>query len=215
MQQGNPILLSTAFFAPVYYYHCISNAGKVFIEKHENFVKQTYRNRCMILAANGALNLTVPVENGRSPGLKITCTRIANYQPWQRNHWRTIVSAYKNSPYFDFFADDIEHFFVRKYDFLFDYNLEIMHAVLSLLDINAEIAFTAEFEQMPPSTLNLREKISPKTDLQSVDPNYAPTPYTQVFEDKFPFVPNLSILDLLFCEGPQAKTILAANPTQG
>ena len=211
MQQGGSVLLSTAFFAPVYYFHYILQAGEIFIEKHENFIKQTYRNRCVIEAANGALTLTVPVENGRSSGVKITDTRIANHLPWQRNHWRSLQSAYGNSPFFDFIADDIEPFFSRKYDFLFDYNCEITRTLLSLLDIKKDFGFTEAFEQMLPHTCNLREKISPKIKIEDIEPDYVPVVYTQVFEDKFPFIPNLSILDLLFCTGPEAKTILAGS----
>lgn len=202
------ILLSTAFFGPVYYFRSVIKADRIFIEKHEHFIKQTYRNRCIILAANGPLALVVPVEHGRRPGQKITEIRIAYHTPWQRNHWRSISSAYHNSPYFDYYADELKHFFEKKFTFLFDYNLEITQTVSELISANFNMNYTSVFEQVDEPFVNLREQISPKKNIETIDPVYEAFPYTQVFEDKFQFVPNLSILDLLFCTGPEALQYL-------
>jgi hypothetical protein len=202
--QISSVLLSTAFFGPVYYFRSAILANRIFIEKHEHFIKQTYRNRCIILAANGPLALVVPVEHGRRPGQKITDIRIAYHTPWQRNHWRSISSAYRNSPYFDFYSDELLHFFEKKYTFLFDYNVEITKTVTELIGANINLNYTPGFEQIEKSVVNFREQISPKIILDSFDPEYKAIPYTQVFEDKFQFVPNLSILDLLFCTGPES-----------
>jgi hypothetical protein len=202
--QISSVLLSTAFFGPVYYFRSAILANRIFIEKHEHFIKQTYRNRCIILAANGPLALVVPVEHGRRPGQKITDIRIAYHTPWQRNHWRSISSAYRNSPYFDYYADELLHFFEKKYTFLFDYNVEITKTVTELIGANINLNYTPGFEQIEKSVVNFREQISPKIILDSFDPEYKAIPYTQVFEDKFQFVPNLSILDLLFCTGPES-----------
>jgi hypothetical protein len=202
--QISSVLLSTAFFGPVYYFRSAILANRIFIEKHEHFIKQTYRNRCIILAANGPLALVVPVEHGRRPGQMITDIRIAYHTPWQRNHWRSISSAYRNSPYFDYYADELLHFFEKKYTFLFDYNVEITKTVTELIGANINLNYTPGFEQIEKSVVNFREQISPKINLESFDPEYKAIPYTQVFEDKFQFVPNLSILDLLFCTGPES-----------
>jgi hypothetical protein len=202
--QISSVLLSTAFFGPVYYFRSAILANRIFIEKHEHFIKQTYRNRCIILAANGPLALVVPVEKGRRPGQMITDIRIAYHTPWQRNHWRSISSAYRNSPYFDYYADELLHFFEKKYTFLFDYNMEITKTVTELIGANINLNYTPGFEQIEKSVVNFREQISPKIILESFDPEYKAIPYTQVFEDKFQFVPNLSILDLLFCTGPES-----------
>jgi hypothetical protein len=202
--QISSVLLSTAFFGPVYYFRSAILANRIFIEKHEHFIKQTYRNRCIILAANGPLALVVPVEKGRRPGQMITDIRIAYHTPWQRNHWRSISSAYRNSPYFDYYADELLHFFEKKYTFLFDYNVEITKTVTELIGANINLNYTPGFEQIEKSVVNFREQISPKIILDSFDPEYKAIPYTQVFEDKFQFVPNLSILDLLFCTGPES-----------
>jgi len=205
---NNPVLLSTAFFGPVYYFHVILHAHQVFIEKHEHFIKQTFRNRCVIMAANGPMPLIVPVEHGRRPGQSITDIRIAYHSSWQRNHWRSVFSAYSNSPWFEYYADDIVPFFEKKYSFLFDLNIQITQTLLDLLHIKKEMVFTPRFEHLEMPFLNYREKISPKTEIHIFDPGYTPAPYTQVFEDKYPFVPGLSILDLLFCKGPDAASCL-------
>lgn len=202
------VLLSTAFFGPVYYFRSVIKAEKTFIEKHEHFIKQTYRNRCIILAANGPLALVVPVEYGRKPGQKITEIKIAYHTPWQRNHWRSITSAYRNSPYFDYYGDELIQFFEKKYTFLFDYNMEITQTITELTGIKMNAEYTSGFEQIGQPFVNYREKISPKINLEILDPEYKAIPYTQVFEDKFPFVHNLSILDLLFCTGPKAINYL-------
>lgn len=203
-----PLLLSTAYFGPVYYFHAILHARQVIIEKHEHFIKQTFRNRCMIMAANGPMPLIVPVEHGRRPGQKITDIRIAYHTPWQRNHWRSVFSAYSNSPWFEYYADDIIPFFEKKHTYLFDLNTEVTQTLLNLLGINKELVFTRDFEGLEMPFLNYREKISPKTEIRTFDSVYSPVPYTQVFEAKYPFAPGLTILDLLFCTGPEAAQYL-------
>lgn len=209
MTQQSSILLSTAYFAPIRYYSKLTSYPEIYIEQHENFVKQTYRNRTVILGANGPISLIVPVEKGRAQKIKIKDLRIAYDEEWQRNHWRTIFSAYNSSPFFEYYADDIEPFFQKKHGFLFDFNQQITETILEALDIETNFILTDDFEQIPDNCLNFREQISPKLHLIQPDPNFEVQPYTQVFSEKFGFVPDLSILDLLFNEGPSAGEILA------
>jgi hypothetical protein len=211
MTQHNGILLSTAYFAPIRYFSKLATYPEIYIEQHENFVKQTYRNRTVILGANGPIPLIVPVEKGRAQKISIKDLRIAYDEDWQRNHWRTIFSAYNSSPFFEYYADDIEPFFRKKHEFLFDFNQKITQTLLELLDIETEIKLTDDFEQIPDDCLNFREQISPKTHLIKPDANYKQLTYTQVFSEKFGFVPDLSILDLLFNEGPSAGSILTES----
>jgi hypothetical protein len=208
MTSPTGILLSTAYFAPVRYFSKLVAYPEIYIEQHENFIKQTYRNRAVILGANGPIPLIVPVEKGRGKKICIKDLRIAYDEEWQRNHWRTIFSAYNSSPFFEYYANDVEYFFRRKYEFLFDFNQQITEALIEILEIETEIKLTADFEQIPETCLNFREQISPKTHLIKADPHFVPQPYTQVFSEKFGFVPDLSILDLLFNEGPSALGIL-------
>jgi len=196
------VLLSTACCAPVFYFSRIYQANSVFIEQHENFIRQTYRNRYTILGPNGPVDLVIPVEHGRKPGLKIRDVRIAYHTSWQRIHWRSIGAAYNNSPWFRDYEDEFGFFYEKKYTFLFDFNLAYTKVILDLLGIRKEILFTDGFENVPEHSLNLREVITPKTHYSRWSPGYIPPSYTQVFSGKFPFVPGLSILDLLFNEGP-------------
>jgi len=209
MTEYTEILLSTAYFAPVKYFSKLSVYPEIYIEQHEHFIKQTYRNRAVILGANGLIALIIPVEKGREQKIKIRDLRIAYDEEWQRNHWRTIFSAYNSSPFFEYYADDLESFFRKRYNFLFDFNQQITETILEILEIPTKIILTETFEQIPESCINLREKISPKAHRNVDDPQFIAQPYTQVFSEKFGFVPDLSILDLLFNEGPSAYKVLA------
>jgi hypothetical protein len=201
------ILLSTAYFAPTQYYSILLNTGKVYIEQYENFIKQTYRNRCVILGGNGPIQLIVPVVKGRGPKILIKDLKISFDTDWQRNHWRTIFSAYSNSPFFEYYKDDIYPFFEMKPQFLLDFNMKIHETICELLEIENSAVLTDDFEKVTEKTANLRESISPKVKTQS-DINFQTQKYTQVFSDKLGFIPNLSILDLLFNEGPNCYSVL-------
>lgn len=201
------ILLSTAYFAPIQYYTHFVASQHVYLEQFEHFNKQTYRNRCTILAGNGPVSLIIPVEKGRGPKTLIKDLKISYDTNWQRNHWQTLVSAYNSSPYFEYYQFDIQHFFSKKWNFLLDYNFSIHQTICEILEIQNKIILTSDFEKVPPQTINLREAITPKKS-KYVDPHFNPDTYTQVFSEKFDFVPNLSILDLIFNEGPNAYTRL-------
>ena len=206
----NTVLLSTAYFGPIYYYAVLVKTEKVYIEQFENFIKQTYRNRCVILGGNGPMQLIVPVVKGRGPKTLIKDLQISYDTDWQRNHWRTIFSAYSSSPFFEYYKDDIQPFFETKHKFLLDFNLKIHETVCELLEVENTAGLTAGFEKVPEGTINLRESISPKIKTQN-NTNFQPVKYTQVFSDKLGFVPNLSILDLLFNEGPNGYSVLEGD----
>ncbi len=202
------ILLSTAYFPNIEYCSKLISNPTVFIEQHEHFVKQTYRNRAMILAANGTVPLIVPVVKGRGAKIKIKDLQIAYDEDWQRNHWRTLFSAYNSSPFFEFYADDFEPFFQKKYKFLLDLNTDILNVLIGLLEIEPEIRLTESFEQVPDGCLNFREKFHPKNLISSENIDARHIEYTQVFSEKTGFAPGLSILDLLFNAGNQAYSIM-------
>ncbi len=204
------ILLSTATFAPVQFYTKILKADSVYIEQFENFIKQTYRNRYTILGGNGPIDLIVPVVKGRGPKILIKDLLISYDTDWQRNHWRTIFSAYGSSPYFEFYADDLIPYFEKKFKFLSEYNLAIHETLCELFEIENNIVLTEDFEKVPDRTLNYRDRISPK-EKTPPDPYFHPLEYIQVFSDKLGFSPNLSILDLLFNEGPNSYSILEGS----
>ncbi len=207
MNFENNILLSTAYFAPVHFYSRFIAHPEIFIEQFEHFNKQTYRNRAVILGGNGPISLIVPVVKGRGPKTLIKDLKISYEMDWQRNQWQTIVSAYNSSPYFEYYKDDIQPVFEKKTKYLFNLNQYINDVICDLLEIENKTKLTPDFEKTPTNTLNFREVISPKN-RNNADISFHPKEYTQVFFDKFKFIPNLSILDLLFNEGPNSYTIL-------
>jgi len=202
-----PVLLSTAYFAPVHFYARYLHHSVVYIEQYEHFIKQTYRNRCVIAAGNGAIPLIVPVVKGRGPKICLKDLEISYDTAWQHNHWQSIVSAYNSSPYFEYYQDELLPFFQNKTKFLLDYNLQIHETICRFLEIENKVELTVDFEEVPDETFNLREAISPKN-TKITDGAFQPQPYIQVFCEKFGFIPNLSILDLIFNEGPNSHTVL-------
>uniref|UniRef100_UPI0032175D90 WbqC family protein n=1 Tax=uncultured Draconibacterium sp. TaxID=1573823 RepID=UPI0032175D90 len=201
------LLLSTAYFAPVHYYARFFHHSEVYIEQFEHFPKQTYRNRCVISGGNGLISLVVPVIKGRGPKILMKDVQLSYDMNWQRNQWQTIVSAYNSSPYFEYYQDELQPFFEKQYKFLLDFNMQIHETICDFLNLKNTAQLTNDFEKIPAGTLNLRDVISPKNKTIP-DSSFQPEEYTQVFTEKFGFLPNLSILDLLFNEGPNADTIL-------
>ena len=208
MSRYKNVLLSTACFAPVQYFTKLMHHQVSFIEQHEHFIKQTYRNRYEILGANGRLALVVPVVKGRGRKIKIRDLQISYDTNWQRNHWRTIFSAYNSSPFFEYYQDDIRPYFEKPWKFLFDFNQANMQTILDLLEIENQLKLTPGFRTVPDDTFNLHEAITLKSHKAPSDEYFHPQPYTQVFSEKFGFTPNLSILDLLFNEGPNSAIVL-------
>ena len=274
--EDKTILLSSTYFGPVQWYQKL-NRHRCVIEQHDNFVKQTYRNRCVIASANGPQTLTVPTE--RYDGLKCPMRdiRISDHGNWRHLHWQALVSAYGETPFFEYYADDLRPYFEeRRWTYLLDFNLDIMHTLCSLLDVRptlslsdhyittdaptavhaatttahaatttAHAAATATtggsdsmgeeaelnagrnlFEEAKGAGSNaesklfeeakgagimggeagcnfidLRDAIRPKRPLP--DSEFDPRPYYQVRAARHGFLPNLSVLDLLFNEGPE------------
>ena len=197
------MLLSTAYFPPVQYVALLCQKGSTQIEMWEHYVKQSYRNRTTILSANGKLDLIMPLEKAQGSKTLIKDVKIAYHDRWNAEHWNAISSAYNSSPFFEYYKEDLEHFFTKKYTFLIDYNQEILQCILQLLHIQCDIQFTQDFVKPNDTDDDFRYTLSPKVAFTATFPSY-----TQVFEDKFPFIPNLSILDLLCNEGPESKEYL-------
>ncbi|WP_462318055.1 WbqC family protein [Marinilabilia sp.] len=201
-------LLCQACFGPVEYFTYL-NKGPVIIEKHSHYSRQSYRNRYIILGANGPLSLTIPVEKQKNQKVADKDVKIAYHSSWQNNHWHSLVSAYNSSPFFQFYCDEIESFFKEKHTWLFDFNLKATNVISELLGIDTDISFTGEFIETPDKDiLDLRESIHPKRSTEENNTSFSPVPYKQVFDDRYGFVPNLSILDLLFNKGPEAVLVL-------
>jgi hypothetical protein len=199
-------LLQTTYFGPIHWYQKLYRYDQTLIEQYDSYQKQTYRNRCVIATANGLQALTVPVEhdtlNIKNEILKVKDLRISDHNNWRRIHWNALQSAYNESPFFDYYADDIRPFFEKKYEFLVDFNEAIRQTVCNLLDIHPQVSYTTDFSRQPSDIDDYREVINAKH--PQADADFQPRRYWQVFEGKHGFQSNLSILDLLFNMGNEA-----------
>ncbi len=211
-QSNNSVLLSSAYLAPVQYFTKLIQYNEVWIEMREHFLKQSYRNRCTILTANGPQNLSIPVTEGSNSKKIIRDVVISYDHPWQKLHWKALLSAYNNAPFFEYYADSIAPFYhEKKWKFLTDFNQRIQSVVLNELNLKLELKETENFCDVPgllPEMRDFRYSIDPKPSRQLRDENFTPVVYMQVFQEKFGFTPNLSIVDLLFNEGPMAAEVL-------
>jgi hypothetical protein len=199
------ILLDLQYLPNILYFSLLAKADKIIIEKNENFVKQTYRNRTHILTPNGIDVLSVPII-GSQKKIKIDKIKIDHSQKWVNRHWRAIKSAYGKAPFFEYYAYYIQKEMEANYETLFELNLNLLTKCITFLQIDTPIEFTSSYEKKtPPSIYNYRSVIHPKKTFHSFL-NIKTISYTQVFSHNF--VQNLSILDLLFSEGPNSRTVI-------
>lgn len=174
------------------------------IDVCENYVKQSFRTRADILSANGPISLSVQVAKPAGPRCPVREMRLDYSKRWQHQHWVSLVSAYKSSPYFDYYEEALAPFYRRRYEFLLDYDVELTRTLLRLLGSDAELRFTESYALPEPGDRDWRTALSPKQRNRKPDSGFAARPYCQVFGDKFGFVENLSVVDLIFCEGPDS-----------
>ncbi len=220
-------LLSSAYFGPIQWYQKLNRYDETLIEGCDSFIKQTYRNRCLIATTNGIQALTVPVErqevagscggDGQTAKCMMRNVRISSHGNWQHLHWKALESAYGESPFFEYYADDIRPFFEKSWTFLYDFNMDICAKMCELIDIRPKIKPTEQFfpikkddnpdgRTYPDNVADFREAIRPKHPLP--DEEFSPKRYYQVYDDKHGFLPNLSILDLLFNMGNESVLYL-------
>ena len=205
----NPTLLSSLYLAPVEYYSKLFRASNVQIEIHDHYTKQSYRNRCIIAGANGPLSLSIPIEKPSDLACEMKDIRIADHGNWRHLHWNAIVSAYKSTPFFDYYADYFSPFYEKKILFLLDFNEQLRAIICRLLEISTPISFTESYvEPADENQSDFREIIHPKRDWKIFDHDFEAKPYYQVFERKFGFLPNLSTIDLLFNMGNESRLYL-------
>ena len=200
-------LLASTYFGPVQWYQKLNQSDCCLLERHDHFVKQTYRNRCVIATTSGLQVLTVPIERYEGAHCEMRDIRISDHGSWRHLHWNALQSAYGESPFFEFYADDLRPFFERRWELLFDFNTAITRKMCELLDVHPQIAFTEVYASAEEEGVtDFRDAIRPKHPLP--DDGFRPRRYYQVYEQKHGFQPNLSILDLLFNEGPEAVLYL-------
>lgn len=216
------VLLSTAYLAPISYYACLMHAPQVFVEQHEHYHKQTYRNRCRIVAANGVMDLSIPVVTFNNQAIRKV--EIDYSKPWQRQHWLSLEAAYRSTPFFEYYEDDLKPFYQQQdIKYLFDFNARLQQVICDLIDLHPQTILTQDFV-MPEATglcssdacldlreaavaLDLREAIHPKRNLPQML-HYHLQKYTQVFEQQLGFMADMSIVDLLFNMGPESILLL-------
>ncbi|MGB1314873.1 MAG: WbqC family protein [Chitinophagales bacterium] len=198
------ILIDLHYLGSIQYYKKLLEYKEVVFEANENFVRASYRNRCEICGPNGKSILTAQVKGGRKKQLYKN-TELTYDHYWNTIHWSTLESNYRSSPYFEFYEDHLEAFFKNKADNLFDLNIKLFDIINKLLSLNIKYSFTDTFEkQVPENVDDFRSYFMPN----KTNDDFVVAEYIQVFSSKNGFFPNLSILDLLFCEGPNAINYL-------
>ena len=197
------ILVSTAYLPPVEYFSIISQADETFIEREENYLKQSYRNRCYILSSHGSQLLSVPVYLGSLHKTLVKDIRIDYSKRWQQVHLRAMTASYNSSPYFEFYFESIEKIISKNQEFLLDLNMELINSVLNILKVRKPISYTTVFEPDAGKEYDFRYKITPKG-----KSHFAAKEYLQVFNNVESFVQGLSIIDLIFNMGPDAVDYL-------
>jgi hypothetical protein len=197
-------ILASSTFPSISYFQAIASARDgVIIDVYEHFVKQSYRNRFAILAPNGIQHLSIPVQHSRGPQQAVHTMRIGYNTKWQAEHWHSLRTAYNSSPFFEFYADEIRDLLNRKDTKLIDFNAAILDFLLQTLQITTPISYSEAYINSANIICNDRRDLSAKHPSASLQ-----QPYIQVFSDKFDFTYNLSILDLLFNEGPNSASFL-------
>lgn len=203
------VLLSSLYLAPVQYYSKIYRSGKAIIDIHEHYQKQSYRNRCHIVGANGMMSLSIPIEKPQTLKCPVKDIRIAEHGNWRHLHWQAIISAYNSTPFFEYYADELQPFYEKHPVFLADFNFQLHQLICKWLQLDTPTELSSEYIHTPPSdTFDFREIIHPKRNWQELDKNYIPKPYYQVFRHKMDFVENASIIDLVFNMGNESRLYL-------
>ena len=195
-------IVPLTYAGPIHYFVFLAKYDQVYLEKKEHFIKQSYRNRCSIVGAQGELVLTIPSHRKSRERTLYDLVTISNETLWQALHWKSICTAYRSSPYFEFYEPYFEKLYLKSYDNLYDFNLDLLKLIMNKLGLSTELIFTDEFHKSYPFP-DLRPFSAPKNKIILDLPRYI-----QVFEQNTGFVPDLSIYDLLFNEGPAAKSYL-------
>lgn len=204
------LLVDSQYFSPIILYKISIDFLDIKFDIYDRWRKMSFGNRCMVAGADGPINLTVPLLEGRDQKKPVKEVLIDNRKPWQSQHWKTITSCYNRSPWFHFYGDELAGLYHRHFEFLIDWNRACFDWMSAKMGLSVTTGF---LEKMPgpeeaSGYLDMRNKLTPKTILQQFP---EPVRYRQVFEERTGFIPHLSVLDLLFCEGKNARRILQSS----
>lgn len=207
---NNIAYLGSAYLPPVCYFAKLLQYDKVFIEQHDHYLKQTYRNRCHIAGPGGVQVLSVPIVKPDTLKCATKDIRISDHGNWRHLHWNAIESAYNSTPFYEYYKDDFRPFYENKYTFLCDFNEELCRLITQLIDLEltSPERTTTYKTTFADNEFDFRESIHPKKELNAEDNKFRSVPYYQVFEERNGFIPNLSIIDLLFNMGPESLLVL-------
>lgn len=195
-------LIYPTYFPNLVHFVAMVNSDTVYFEVYDTYQKQSYRNRTEIYGANGKLALTVPVSYTQKNRQLYKDVRIANENQWQQQHLKSLQSAYSMSPFFEFYIDDLMPLFEKRFDYILDFNLKCFEVLLESLQLNLITSKTLLFQKDPKDKNDFRKLVNRNYELDLFQP------YTQVFTEKHGFISNLSILDVLFNEGPNVELYL-------
>jgi len=199
------LIIDNQYIGSINYYKILFQYSNIEIEQYETYQKMSFRNRCMVAGSNGVVGLSVPLEKGRGQRELMKDVRISYSDNWQVQHWRTIESCYSRAPFFEFYRDGVWQLLRQKETYLLDLNLAILTWLKKVLKMPGHISLTRQYlKTYPESVTDRRNNLLPKNYQQA---DICPR-YTQIFEDRIGFQPNLSILDLLFCCGPETGHLL-------
>jgi hypothetical protein len=201
------LIYPSLYNGPVNYFVRLVREDQILIEQFDSYTKQTYRNRCRILGPNGVLSLSIPIKRKRGMKSHFRDIRIDNDKPWNKIHWKSLVASYASSPFFEFIRDDLAPFYEGRFEFLVDLNMKMLDKTLQIMGLDIPVQLTHGFEEISGKD-DPRHFIHPKIKTEVADPGYIPVAYHQVFSERFGFQSNLSILDLLFNEGPDSLSVL-------
>ncbi len=201
-------ILSLTYLGNIQYFSKLIQ-GDCIIDPCENYVKQSFRNRCEIMTADGVKSLSIQTVKGSNANKSsLMDTEIDYSKRWQSQHWKAISSSYKSSPYFDYYVDALEPIYKERYDTLYQFNSVLLECVLRLIGSDVKPVYSESYVDAAEFDEDWRGGISPKVKDVKPDVDFKAVEYWQVFSERHPFAPNLSILDLLFCEGPNALQII-------
>ncbi|HET6254803.1 MAG TPA: WbqC family protein [Puia sp.] len=223
------LVIDIQYFPSIILYKNLYKFSNIIFDQYEAYQKMGFRNRCQIAGAQGVVNLSLPLVKGRGQKTLVRDIRISDRQPWAAQHWKTIVSCYSRAPWFDHYRDDLEGLYRRRFDYLLDWDLACFEWSVRVLGLTIPVRLTEEWvrDYSPPEAVDWRGRLRPKdrevgdeegeqggkmggdggNPTEGGDPGNRATElvrYRQVFEERTGFIPNLSILDLLFCEGKRA-----------
>lgn len=200
------IIIQSTLFPPIQQISWLMRSKNALIEQYDTYAKQTFRNRMQIAGSNGLQSMSIPIEKPFGSATRMKDIIIKYDTPWQDQFLKSIKTTYRNSPFYEYYIDDFIPFFTRETEKLVEYNTLILKKILNILEIETSISLTDSYET--PYDKDFREIAHPKPQYQKPDPTFRPIVYHQLFSAKFGFIPNISIIDLIFNEGPLSYFVL-------